>query len=141
MYSELLAKMRVLSMYYQTGHWQVKNAVFYSDHLLLERLYGEASSRMDQIAEKGIGVTGDRSVVNLKNHLAAVMSAAANLPTEAAENSVYFQHALALEQELQSFCKVAESSEQASMGCRNMLGDIADESEARIYLLKQRLSK
>lgn len=141
MYSELLAKMRVLSMYYQTGHWQVKNAVFYSDHLLLERLYGEASSRIDQIAEKGIGVTGDRATVNLKNHLMAVVSAAANLPTEAVENNVYFQNALGLEQELQSFCKVMNDKPELSVGCKNMLGDIADESESRIYLLKQRLSK
>lgn len=141
MYSELLAKLRILSMYYQTAHWQVKNAIFYSDHILLERLYNEASSRVDQVAEKGLGVTGDRAVVNLKHQLSLMSIVAAALPTEAPDNSTYFQASLKLEMELQEFCKVHDADPALAVGCKNMIGDIADESEARIYLLKQRLSK
>lgn len=141
MFIELLAKLRTLSLYYQTAHWQVKNAVFYSDHLLFDRLYNEASSRIDQVAEKGIGVTGDRAVVNLKQHLMLVSHLAEFLPTESLENNVYFQTALKLELDIQDFCTLWENKVEIVLGCKNMLGDIADESEARVYLLKQRLSK
>ena len=75
----LLARFRVLSMYYQQCHWAVRGG-HYGDHLLFERLYNETNEVIDEIAEKGIGVTGNVDHVVLLTHLAAVTGLAKNLP-------------------------------------------------------------
>lgn len=130
-----------MSGYYQTGHWQVKNSVFYADHLLLERLYNETSARIDQIAEKMVGTTGNPALVNLNDLIKKEYEIIKGLPYNPAENSVFFQTGLQCEQKLLELCKVLDSSPETSVGVRNMIGDIADESEARVYLLRQRLAK
>lgn len=139
MFEELLAKLYSLELYYKTAHWQVKNTVYYGDHLLLDRLSEEAGERIDQVAEKAIGITGNSSVVNLPMILKKIYEYVSKLSYENAENSKYFEEGLKLEQILQECVNKYEPS--ASIGVKNMLGDIADESEARVYLLKQRLNK
>jgi DNA-binding ferritin-like protein len=139
MFEELLAKLYALELYYKTGHWQVKNSIFYADHLLLDRLSEEAGSKIDSVAEKAIGLTGNVSVVNLPKILTKTQQLISMLPYENSENAKYFEAGLQLEQQLQECIKKYEPS--ASIGLKNLFGDLADESESRIYLLKQRLAK
>jgi DNA-binding ferritin-like protein len=141
MLQDLLVLIKSMSGYYQTGHWQVKNSVFYSDHLLLERLYNETSARIDQIAEKMMGITGNAALLNLNELTKKQYEIVKALPYNPAENSVFFQTGLQCEQKLLELCKVIDSAPETSVGVRNMIGDIADESEARVYLLRQRLAK
>ena len=139
MYQELISKLHALSMYYQTAHWQCKNSVYYADHLLFDRLYDEASERIDQVAEKAIGITGNVAIVNLPEILKKTYNEIKSLTYAASENVKFFEDALQMEEALLMFCTSQE--EGKSVGVRNMLGDIADESESRVYLLKQRLAQ
>ena len=139
MFSELIAQLRSLEDFYKIAHWQCKNTVFYSDHLLLDRLSSEAGSRIDQVAEKAIGTSGNASIVNLKDILKKEFVIIKNLSDSPSENSRFFEDALRLEEQLKVFVTTQEPIQ--SLGVKNMLGDIADECEGRIYLLKQRLAK
>jgi DNA-binding ferritin-like protein len=139
MFEELLAKLYSLELYYKTAHWQVKNSIFYGDHLLLDRLSEEAGSKIDAVAEKAIGVTGNAAIVNLPALLKKIYSHVSSLSYENKENNKYFEDGLKLENQLQE-C-ITKYEPQSSVGVRNLLGDLADESEGRIYLLNQRLSK
>jgi len=140
MFKDLLSYLYSLEYYYKTAHWQCKNSVYYGDHLLFDRLSDEASERVDQVAEKAIGITGNLAIVNLPSILKSIFTNVNPLRFECPENSQYFEDALKLETSLLDCCKKYDASE-SSVGIKNMLGDIADESEARVYLLKQRLRK
>lgn len=136
---ELLATLQALEMYYKTGHWQVKNTIYYSDHLLLDRLSEEAGQRIDQVAEKAIGIDNDVTVVNLPEILKKVFEKTRTLPYAPSENVKFFEAALTIEKQLIALCTAVEA--KSSVGVKNMLGDICDEAESRIYLIQQRVSK
>jgi DNA-binding ferritin-like protein len=139
-WTELLGKLRLLALYYQTAHWQSKNPLFYADHLLLDRLYNSVNAELDGVGERAVGTT-DSSAVNLLAHVEHLSQNAVKLPTECKENAVYFSAALMLEQELLEFLENSESTAGMSLGSKNLLADLADSHEANVYLLKQRLAK
>ena len=141
MLQDLLACLKAKQDYYKTGHWQVKNTIYYADHLLLDRLASETGARIDQVAEKIIGVTGNAALLNLPDILKKQYEYIKDLPYNAPENTVIFQTGLQMEMKLQELCKVIDAAPESSLGVKTMVGDIANESEGRIYLLKQRLSK
>lgn len=141
MLQNLFVLLKATSSYYKTGHWQVKNTIYYADHQLLDRLYNESYARLDQIAEKIIGTSGNSAALNLNDILKKEYEIIKSLPYTPEENNAFFQAGLGLEQRILETCKVIDSSPESSVGIRNMIGDIADESESRIYLLKQRLNK
>ena len=139
-FQELLCKLYALEYFYKTAHWTVSRSIYYGDHLLFDRLSEEAGERTDQVAEKAIGVTGNISIVNLPAVLKRVYAIITPLSYENTENSKYFEDGLKLEQSLLEFCK-SNSQTAPSFGTQNMLQDIADEAEGRVYLIKQRLKK
>lgn len=136
-FMELLAKLKLLSMYYQTAHWTVKGSLFYQDHLLFERLYNSASEAIDEVAEKAVGLTQDRSVVNLADILEQVSEGAKNLRYECKENVEFVQEAIQLEESLLEFLESA--AQNCSLGCNDLMASIANKHEGHLYLLKQRL--
>ena len=139
MFKELLSFIRALELYYHTAHVSVKNTVFYSDHELLGRLYDSVGSHLDALMEKSVGITGSTQEIHLPSTLQLVFNKISKLPYDAKENSIYFTAALSLEQGLLAYIMKTESTQ--SVGVRNLLGDIADSSENRVYLLKQRTTK
>ena len=141
MLQDLLACLKAKQDYYKTGHWQVKNTIYYADHKLLDRLSSEAGAIIDQVAEKIIGITGNPALLNLPDILKKQYEYAKDLPYNAPENTAIFQAGLQMETKLLELCKTIDASPETSIGVKNMVGGIADESESRIYLLKQRLSK
>lgn len=140
MWTELIAKLRTLALYYQTAHWSVKGSLFYGDHLLFDRLYNAVNEEIDGLAERAVGTDGIQAV-NLPEVLTLISKAAESLNYEAAQNSAYFQSALGLEQNLLEFLESADKKEDLSMGTRNLLEGVADKHEANVYLLKQRLTQ
>lgn len=137
---ELLGKLRLMTMYYQTSHWQMKNPVFYGDHLLFDLLYEKVNKQIDKVAERAVGTT-DETAVNLLAHVEVINQGAIKLPTECKENAQYFAAALVLEEELVEFLENFEATEGVSLGSKNLLADLADKHEEYIYLIKQRLAK
>lgn len=137
---DLFCCLKATSEYYKTGHWQVKNTIYYADHQLLDRLASESGARLDQIAEKIIGTTGNVALLNLSDVLKKQYEMIKSLPYTPEENSAFFQAGMGLEQKILDLCKSLDAAPETSVGVRNLLGDIADESEGRIYLLRQRLN-
>lgn len=141
MFVKLLSCSRAMSMYYQHIHWVSKNSLSFQDHLLAERLYGEINGAVDSIAEKSIGVTGDPDCVNLQTNLMLIQEKIKALPMQSKENADLFKAALGLEQEFINYCTQYEKIPGVSLGFQNLLADLADAAEGRVYLLRQRLSK
>lgn len=137
-FSDLIAKLRLISLYYQTAHWTVKGTLFYQDHLLFERLYNAVNAEIDEVAEKAIGLTKDRSVVNLPDILDKVQEGASRLRFECKENVEFVREAIILEQELLGFLEGA--AKDCSLGCNDLLASIANTHEGHLYLLGQRVA-
>jgi starvation-inducible DNA-binding protein len=140
MWENLIAKARTLAMYYHTAHWQVHGSLYYSDHLLFERLYNSSTEDIDKLAERAIGITGDIGVVNLNNILSLMCAEAVKLPYECKENIQYAQAALLLEKDFISCLNECEANAE-SAGTKDLLAGISDKHEEHIYLLQQRVSK
>ena len=136
---KILAYQRSLAIYYKTAHWQSKGSLFYSDHLLFDRLHNSVQEEIDTVAEKGIGLTSDISVVNPVTHLKLVSEVMEKMPTENNENIDYAKSALSLEKQFLSFLE--EVGKEGSLGFQNMVGGIADNHETNVYLLNQRSTK
>ena len=131
---------KVLSDYYHTAHFQVKNIPFYSDHLLFERLYNEAGAGIDGLGERIIGSGMSLESLNLPVIYKKMFEKVKGLPFACKENTQFFETAMSLETCLVEMCEAYDKS-PASVGCKNMVAGLADASESRIYLIKQRLNK
>lgn len=139
MFRELLSHLYALEFFYKTAHWTVKTPLFYGDHLLFDRLSEEASKRIDQVAEKGIGITQDLSVVHLPTLLKSIFNLVKDLSFSNKDNAKFFEESLKLENTFISFCKKFNKSQEATLGTQNLIQDLVDEAEGRVYLIKQRI--
>jgi DNA-binding ferritin-like protein len=136
---ELLSSVRALSWGYQQAHWISKNALFYQDHLLFERLYEGVDSEADLIAEKVMGITKDGANIGLLEVIKRAHKMLSSFPQNAKENSEMFKFMLAIEKEFVVYCTRCEADKTNSLGFKNLVADLADRSEGRMYLLQQRL--
>lgn len=134
---ELMVRLRLLSLYYQTAHWTVKGSLFYQDHLLFERLYNTVAGEIDTVAERAIGMTSDRSIVRLPEILSQVTEESKKLRYEPRENVEFIQEAIELETALISF--LGEAAKEVSLGTNDLMASIASAHEDNLYLLTQRL--
>src|SRR3990172_2699362 len=123
MFDELLSKLYSLELYYKNSHWTSKNSIFYGDHQLFDRLSEDVGSKIDVVAEKSIGVTGNTSAINLSSLLKRVYTIVSKLSYDSPENSKAFEQGLQLEQDLLAFITQVEPTQ--TIGVKNMLGDIA----------------
>ena len=57
--AKLVAATQGLATVHQIAHWTTNGVNFYEDHLLFERIYGQANEDLDSIAEKTVGIFGD----------------------------------------------------------------------------------
>jgi len=134
---ELLAQFRALSLYYQEIHWTNQSNLFYEDHLLAERLYNDVNDQIDEIAEKGIGATNDRSFPLVIPQLARVAEILQPYPhvgdaTELFGGALQFEMALgSLLDEM--FVRIR------SAGVNDLIGQLADSGLQRIYLLQSQI--
>lgn len=141
MLSTILVYSKALQDYYQVAHWTCKNTVYYADHLLFGRLYDEAGKHIDALGEKHLGIGKPSSELNTSVIYKAVYNIIKNLPYDVKENSEFAKAALDVEAKLIELCVQVDSAEDTSIGVKNFVGQIADDAEGRIYLLKQRLAK
>jgi DNA-binding ferritin-like protein len=61
-----LAILRTLVIIFQHGHWKCKGSNFYGNHLLFDRIYGDAGGLVDITAEKIIGIYGNKAFLHTK---------------------------------------------------------------------------
>jgi DNA-binding ferritin-like protein len=141
MLQDILVCSKVLQDYYQHAHWTSKNTVFYSDHLLFSRLYDEAGKNIDGLAEKLLGIGQPSSMVDTTTLYKKAFGQLKGLPYSCKENVEYAKAALPIEEMLISYCVQVDEDPKTSLGVKNFVGQIADEAEGRVYLLKQRINK
>lgn len=144
--SVLVAWLRALASIHQSHHWQSSADPFYGDHLMFERLYDQTNKTIDKVAEKAVGM-GCSDLVEpgkLVKHAAAIVEAmyiarpGIPQPTDLAVRSLYIEKEFIKAIDVMS--DSLESKGLLSKGVDNMLAEMADEAEGRVYLLKQRLA-
>ena len=138
---KLLSCLRSKSIFYQHIHWTSKNVVSFQDHLLAERLYNAVEDEIDPVAEKAMGICKDPSVVDPNIITAMVAEKLKLVPMFGKENGEMFKSALTMEQEFIKYCTDYSKIPGVSLGVQNMLADMADHAEGRVYLLQQRITK
>lgn len=127
-----------MQIYSQNAHHLVKGNTFQQDHDFFGSVYEELVGDYDDVAERIIGLYGEEPL-NLQEIMTAVCVKIANAPsTGTSENKVFYQYQLTQEETL---CKLIEKIIKTGVypGTEQLIGEIANKSEARKYKIKQRL--
>lgn len=132
---ELAKCLRALQLFYHNFHNNTKGASFFADHAFLGSAYGECEAQYDAVVEKVIGTGGDINLIEVNVDGAKLLK-----QLGAGDDESSFNRALMCENRVVMLCGNCDK-EATSVGVKNLVGGIADESEARIYKLKQRLNK
>lgn len=138
--SKVFAAHRTLVQVYQTAHWLSKGSTFYSDHLLYERLYNEASAIIDGMAEKFISVAGEYCInpVVVSKKVCDMLESyqQESSPEALLENACGFQ--LAALKITKEYYLVMQQEEKLTLGLDDFLMALCNDHEHRLYLLEQR---
>lgn len=141
--SLILASLRGLAILHQTHHWQTSGPLFYSDHLLFERLYTETAADIDPLAEKIVSL-GKPALVGFSKHIIEMSSFLKTLKNHSTSDD-FSRKSLEAEiffvELVEAVIKRFELQGILTRGLENLLGEIAGKHENLIYLLKQRVSE
>jgi DNA-binding ferritin-like protein len=129
-----LAMLRGLSWLYQTAHWQALGDLFYQDHLLFERLYGNVEGEVDGLAEKIIGLYGFE-IVSAPDIVARTAQFVNTLWPVANP----FERTLKAEHILLGYIQDELEQDGIPTGYRVFLEDILSKHDENLYLIQQRL--
>jgi len=142
-YAELIAilgALRGLAILHQTGHWQSSGPTFYSDHLLLQRVYETADGDVDGLAERIVGLAKgalvgySSHVITLTRFLKTVKDGStSDDPCRSSLEAERFFLGL-----LEAVMTRLEQRGLLTRGLEQTLGTIAERHEVSVYLLKQR---
>lgn len=136
---DLAIQVRAMQLFYHSCHNLVGRSVFFSDHDAFAGFYEAMDGTYDSIIERGIGLYGPE-IADLTTILKGVYGKIKGLPcAQAKENKEFFEASLQLENELNQKLNSCIVAEGMSEGTKNLLADIADKCEVRIYKLKQRI--
>lgn len=137
---ELLSTLFTVKNYAWTAHWNARGANFYSDHLLLERIYEKIDKSIDALGERVLAYTGQ--AVDYAE-LTREMARASGMLSVQSGGSV-FGHLLTLVRAAQRQSDeiramlTRSSDEGSTSGLDNYLTDLNDRLDTFAYLLKQR---
>lgn len=115
-------------------HNLTKGVSFFADHEFFGDLYGTYEEAYDSIVERdiGLGEAIDLCAIN-----AAAGTACGNYDGSDMAADEMCAVLLGLERQIQAEC--AQFTKGASIGTANLLADLADKSEMRVYKLRQRI--
>lgn len=133
----IVCQLKLMNLLYHNAHNLTKGPNFVGDHSLFNDFYSVVEGDYDDVVERAIGMDLEH-VADLSSQMSIVSKKIEALPS-LENNEDRFGIGLSLEQEL---CKMIEKTcaeEQCSMGLEQLIGNIADKSEARQYKIKQRL--
>lgn len=141
-----LAQLRLMYLFYQNCHWQVKGKRFYSDHLLFQRLYEGLEDQIDSAAEKIMG-TLDSKAVDIFLHLDLFKTLIKNFISVddkfKLSEAECIQKALIAEKAFRALSEklklTLEEDKKMSLGWDDLIAANYNASESRSYLLFQSL--
>lgn len=134
---ELVILFKALKLYAHAGHNLFCGPTFFSDHKMLGKLYEDYDETYDSLVERVIGLYGKDSIDLLQIQISSV-DLLKSLPLNV-DNKQMFVIILQQEKKVCDHIKKLINVEGVTEGTKNMLADIADKSEQRQYLLKQRV--
>lgn len=135
---DLLASLRAAFMTYRNAHWQVGGKGYYANHLLLQRIYEDATKHTDTMAEKMVGFFGPGAVETSGRQLdemSGLITSFEELNDHPLERSL-----AATEHVRKSLDKAYEALESKgilTLGWEDTLSAIASDKDEHIYLLQQ----
>lgn len=130
--------LRALYLIHQNNHWVSKGHNFYSNHVLLQRLYESAQSNADKAAEKVVGLYGSDaiSIIEQASDIKKFMSRYTD------KNPIV--NSLNAERDFlkaaDKLYKMLKEANEMTLGLDNLLQDICSDREEAVYLLQQVLS-
>lgn len=126
--------LRTLQLYGQNLHNLVSGSSFFADHNALSDFYVTAASDYDSVVERMIGLGMEIDLVQITVKASDHVK---KLPIPDS-NEKAMELILALEKQL---CKEVQSEvkKEISEGTKQLIGEIANKSEGRQYLISQRL--
>ena len=124
---------RAAQFYAHYAHNVIKGPTFFEDHEFLGELYGTYEKAYDTIIEREIGLGEKISIPDITKNACAYFESAAN----DADAKTFFKRLLATEKQI--CAQIDKDMKGASNGTQNLLQGLADESEARQFLLKGRI--
>jgi DNA-binding ferritin-like protein len=135
---ELMYLLRAMQIYAQNAHHLVKGTPFHSDHAFFGDVYSGISGDFDDVAERIVGLYGEEHL-DLQNMLQSVMGKLSDAPSVGVEdNKMFYEYQMKMEEKLRMLVKQIVSS-GVSPGLEQLVGDIANKAEMRMYKIKQRM--
>lgn len=128
----LACQLRLMNLFYHNQHNLAKGIAFESDHELFLEFYEKMDDDYDDVVERSIGM-GMSSPSNLALSTQHVAEKIKDVPVDKP-----FETAEQLEKILCDYCKLIDKD--GSIGVKQLVGEIANQSEIRQYKIKQRLS-
>lgn len=130
---ELAITARAAQLIAHQMHNEVTGCSFFSDHEFLGELYGTYEGIYDDVIERmiGLGITPNISEINR-----SAMAEYLQYDITEMDCCDMFETLLGVEENIRKWAEAADKT--ATYGSRNFLQGIADDSEKRVYKLKQR---
>jgi DNA-binding ferritin-like protein len=136
---ELLIRLRANQMFYHSAHILCGKSTFFSDHEFFKETYESVEKDYDDVAERmvGLGMYDELQLGSLVNDLHFKLKDAPS--TEVEDNKLFFQYALKIELGLTQIIEKLAREGKLSQGTLQLVGDIANRSEKRRYMIQRRL--
>lgn len=134
--NNLATDLRTMQLFYHNCHNTMKGPTFNADHGIFGDFYSALESDYDSIIERMIGLSSVESV-NLSQLNVKAASTLQHIPSHL-EPVEMFKLALGFEHQMLKICE-AVANGQFSSGTKQLVGDVANASEMRIYKIKQRI--
>lgn len=133
---QLIILLRTMHLYYHQVHHVVGGPNFFADHAFLDGVYNKTNSWYDSVVERFVGQDNDTNKLDLNHIIYEVSELLSEYPINSDPEHLLSQ-GLTMEK---SLCEmIALVSPNVSEGTKQLIGDIANESEVRQYLLQRRL--
>ena len=134
---------RAMIAWYHAAHHVTKGTGFGGDHVnIYGQIYTQLDEDLDQIVEKGIGLTGDETLADPVSSLSLAATKLAQYPAAANQDAeTIARHAFVLSKEYIAFIESIYSQFEAcgmSLGLDDLLQGLANQYETYVYLLQQR---
>lgn len=130
----LATYLRSMQLYYHNCHNMTKGSSFVGDHNLFGELYPELENQYDSLVERIIGISDQPLNLFEMNSKSGLLMK--NLPQQMSNDDM-FRNGLNFEKQLIRLCEEIDKSGFSS-GTRQLVGDLANSAEMRVYKLKQR---
>lgn len=132
---KLATTFRTAQLVAHNFHNLTRGVAFFADHEFFGELYGEYEGAYDSVVERDIGLGEEGFDIGLITREAGEKASSYDPSDMAADEMCAVL--LGMERIIQS--EAAEASKGASIGTQNLLADLADKSEMRVYKLRQRI--